>query len=455
MMKTGNTSRTGFAGGLSGRGSLSAFALAAALGLSLGFMPSPAPADFDGEWWNSKRDLSLQERRARRQQFSEAFMARLGPEYRTNAPFVSQQAVDGLVRAIERYRRIVSSGGWRPFSGKTTIRLNDRGRHVTELRRHLELTGDLRARSRRPRSFDGALQEAVARFQMRHGLVVTGFVGSRTRRALNVPAQVRLRQLETNLVRLRDLMKINRAKRYVLVNIPAFTLQAVERGTLALQSKVVVGKPSTQTHLISARIRALNFYPYWRVPDSIARRDLIPAIRRDPSYFSKLNFRLLPAWGAKPIPAEQIDWSSPDIFKRKFRQEPGRENALGVLRIDMPNKEILYLHDTPQKQLFDQNRRAFSAGCVRVKRVLELAAWLARDVKDWSRMRIDVTVALGKSKNVKLKKPVPVHFVYMTAWAGSSGTVHFRSDLYGRDGTNIRVAEAEQGVVPGAGAIAP
>jgi len=430
-------------------------ALAVGLGLFFPLMPSQVLSDPDDAWWNKSRELTLQERRARRQQFKDAFTAKLGPEYETNIPFVSRQSIDGLGQAIAKYRQIVSNGGWRPLPGNGIIRPNDFGNHVYELRRHLAMTGDLRAKSRRPRGFDGALQDAVARFQLRHGLRVTGFVGSRTRRVLDIPAEVRLRQLETNLVRLRDLMRINRAKRYVLVNIPAYKLQAVESGTLALQSKVVVGKPTTRTNLLTARIQGLNFYPYWRVPDSIARRDLIPQIRKDPSYFDKLNFRLLPTWGAKPIPPEQIDWSSPDIYKRKFRQEPGPGNALGVLRINMPNKHILYLHDTPLKQLFDQNTRAFSAGCVRVKRVLDLAAWLVNDVKGWTPMRIETTVALGASENVRLKKPVPVHFVYVTAWSTGNGIVQFRPDLYDRDDTGVKVAKVDASQIAGSSAIAP
>ena len=425
------------------------------LGLSSVILPDETRADSDDRWYSKKRELTLQERRAQRKQFQDDFAAKLGPDYETNIPFASQQAIDGLKQAITRYRKIVSSGGWRPFAGKGSIRLNDYGKHIYELRRHLTLTGDLRVNARRPNAFDRTLQEAVARYQLRNGLQVTGFVDSRTRHTLNIPADVRLRQLETNMARIRDLMKINRAKRYVLVNIPAFKLQAVERGTVALQSKVVVGKPTTRTSVISAKIRGLNFFPYWRVPDSIAQRDLIPAIRRDPSYFNKLNFRLLPAWGAKPIPPEKIDWSSPNIVTHKFRQEPGPENALGVLRINMPNKDILYLHDTPQKQLFEQSWRAFSAGCVRVKRVLDLAAWLSKDIKGWSQMRIQTTVALGESKNVTLKKPVPVHFVYVTAWATGNGIVQFRTDLYDRDNSGVKIAEVKKGPNPGSGAIAP
>ena len=434
---------------------------AAATGFALAILLAPAQVGAESQrWWESKRELSLQERRARRQQFSDAMTARLGPQYQTNIPFVSQQSIDGLSQAIAYYRRIIATGGWRQFPDGMTIRPNDRGNQVVELRRHLTLTGDLQTQSqprrRRARSYDAGLQEAVGRFQMRHGLRVTGYVDSQTRRALNVPAQERLRQLETNLIRVRDLMKVNSASRYVLVNVPAYTLQAVQGGTLGLQSKVVVGKPGRETPNVSAKIKELNFFPFWRVPDSIAHKDLIPQMRRDPSYFVKENFSVLPGWGAKPVPLNQVDWSSPKAYKYKFRQDPGHNNALGVVRINMPNKHIVYLHDTPLKQLFNQNTRAYSSGCVRVERVLDLAGWLLEGTKDWSPMRVNVTVGLGKSENVKLKKPVPVHFVYVTAWSNGNGVVHFRPDIYNQDGAAaLRVAEAEDAPVAGSAAITP
>lgn len=435
------------------------FGAAAGLALSPVVFPGMARAE-STRWWENKRDLSLQERRARRQQFSDQMTARLGPAYQTNIPFVSQQSIDGLSQAIARYRQIVASGGWRQFPDGMTIRPNDRGNHVLELRRHLTLTGDLqpqeRQRRRRARTFDASLQEAVARYQMRHGLRVTGFVDTRTKRALNVPAQQRLRQLETNLIRLQDLMKVNSANRYVLVNVPAYTLQAVHNGALGMQSRVVVGKPSRATPNVSAKIHELNFFPYWRVPDSIAHKDLIPHMRKDPSYFVRENFSVLPGWGGKPIPLEQIDWHSQQVYKYKFRQDPGHNNALGVVRINMPNKHIVYLHDTPLKQLFSQNSRAFSSGCVRVEHVLDLAGWLLEETKDWSPMRVNVTVGLGKSETVKLKRSVPVHFVYVTAWANENGIVHFRPDIYGQDGSAaVRVADADDAPIPGSRAITP
>lgn len=427
---------------------------AVSLGASALILQDRAEADPDRKWFNDKRELSLQERRQRRQQFSDAFKARLGPEYQTNIPYVSQQAIDGMGQAIARYRKIVAAGGWKKFPSSMTIQPNDHGNHVAELRRHLALTGDLRVQSRRVRAFDSGLQEAVGRFQLRHGLRVTGFVGSRTRRALNVSARERLRQIETNLVRLQDLLKVNKSERYVLVNVPSYTMQAVERGAVALQSKVVVGKPSRATPSITARIREVNFFPYWRVPDSIAHKDLIPQIRKDPDYFTRENFSVLPTWGAKPIPRENINWASPDIYKRKFRQDPGHNNALGVVRINMPNKHIVYMHDTPLKQLFNQSSRAFSSGCVRVERVLDLAGWLLNQKKDWTPLRVNVAVALGKSETVKLKKSVPVHFVYVTSWTAGNGIVHFRPDIYDRDGTGLQLAEVQE-PVPGLGAISP
>lgn len=399
---------------------------------------------------------SRAERRRQRELIRDALRARLEPEFHSNVPYVSQQTIAAVQRAIARYRAIVQGGGWQQIPSDRTLRINDSGDSVKLLRRRLLASGDLRSQARkRSWAFDAALEEAVARFQLRHGLRVTGFLDIRTRRALNVPAHVRLRQLQTNLARLTELMKINKAKRYVLVNVPSYQLQAVEEGHLALKSSVVVGKPSRETPSISVKIRGLNFYPYWRVPHSISSKDLIPHIRKDPSYFYKEKFSLLPAWGAKPFDPKKIDWNSPDVYKYKFRQDPGQHNALGVVRIDMPNKHIVYLHDTPLKQLFGQSSRAFSSGCVRVEHVLDLASWLLKDEPKWDPLRVQVTVAQGKPENVKLKKPVPVHFVYVTAWATNQGIAHFRPDIYSRDGGAVEIAQNAEGLPASSRAISP
>ena len=292
--------------------------------------------------------------------------------------------------------------------------------------------------------FDGEFQEALARFQIRNGVRVSGFVDSRTLAALNVSAQERLQQLETNLARVRSLMKINKAARYVLVNVPAFTLQAVDRGNLALASNVVVGKPARATPAVSAQIVEVNFYPTWTVPESIAHADLIPKLRKDPSYFTEEHFSVV-AKGGSLNPAS-IDWNAPEVVNYRFVQDPGTFNALGVVRINMPNKHSVYMHDTPLKQLFSQSARAFSSGCVRVQQVLDLVAWLLAP-QGWTLEKVQAAAENGKSTNVALGKSVPVHFVYLTAFVSENGMVQFRPDIYGRDAPGAEDTEGQSAVV--------
>ena len=204
---------------------------------------------------------------------------------------------------------------------------------------------------------------------------------------MNVPAAERVKQLETNLVRVKELMKINQAPRYVLVNVPAFIAQAVEKGDLALNSNVVAGKPARATPEVSAKIVEVNFFPTWTVPEIVAQQDLIPKIRKDPSYFANEHFSVMTDWKAKPLDPATVDWNSPQVVSYRFRQDPGTFNALGVVRINMPNKHSVYMHDTPLKQLFSQSVRAFSSGCVRVERVLDLVAWLLAPV-GWTPERV-------------------------------------------------------------------
>jgi L,D-transpeptidase YcbB len=395
------------------------------------------------------------EREQRRYEREELY-GRLAPQYRSNVPYVSQASINALAGAVDRYRRIVSRGGW-PTLGKVTLRPGDTSAEVMKLRQHLAITGDLPPESARGSTFDDELGVALARYQVRNGLRVSGFVDQRTLSALNVPAAERLQQLETNLARVRELMGINDAPRYVLVNVPTFTLQAVDHGTLAIDSKVVVGKPGRATPAISARIVEVNFYPTWSVPDSIARADLIPQIRRDPGYFHREGFNVMRDWKAQPLDPLQVDWHSPEVVSYKFRQDPGPRNALGVVRINMPNKHAVYLHDTPLKQLFGQSARAFSSGCVRVERVFDLVAWLLSEQKGWDLAKVHAQVDGGEQLDVKLKRAVPVHFVYLTAFASDNGIVQFRPDIYGRDRTyavldddqaDMAVAEQSRAITP-------
>ncbi|MGC2408720.1 MAG: L,D-transpeptidase family protein [Methyloceanibacter sp.] len=385
------------------------------------------------------------EEKARREQARNELYDRLSPGYHVSVPFVSATSITALQQGIEQYRRIVAAGGWPAVAAGNTLRPGDTGSEIVAIRRQLAITGDLPSDRMSP-TFDTEFQDGLARFQIRNGLRVSGFVDSRTLAALNVSAPERLKQLETNLARVESLMKINQAPRYVLVNVPAFTLQAIDHGNLALDSNVVVGKPARATPAVSARIVEVNFYPTWTVPETIAQQDLIPKIRKDPSYFANEHFSVMANGQSPPLNPAAVDWNSPEVVSYKFVQDPGTFNALGVVRINMPNKYSVYMHDTPLKQLFSQSARAFSSGCVRVEKVLDLVAWVLGP-QNWTPEKVQAAAADGQRINVTLTNSVPVHFVYLTAFVLDNGTVQFRPDIYGHDAPNTDEPDDQGAVV--------
>ncbi|MCJ7598872.1 MAG: L,D-transpeptidase family protein [Methyloceanibacter sp.] len=437
------------------RSVLSAMALAGAFGAFL--MASQAGAQNQFNPFGAFTDSGpiTKEERARREQARTNLYDRLSPDYRMNVPFVSEAAIMSLQQAIQRYQQIVAAGGWPPIPDRVTLRQGDTSAEITAIRQRLVLEGDLPPSSGRNPKFDQEFLEGLARFQIRHGLRVTGFVDSRTLRALNVSAVERLRQLQTNLSRAQKLMSISKAPRYVLVNVPAYTAQAIEHNQVALDSPVVVGKPQRATPAVAAKIVEVNFYPTWSVPDIVARNDLIPTIRKDPNYFYEQRFNVMRDWGASPLDPAEVDWASPQVVSYKFRQDPGPQNALGLVRINMPNKHAVYMHDTPLKALFSQSARAFSSGCVRVERVFDLVAWLLGD-QGWTLAKVEDQIASGKKIDVKLKKHVPVHFVYLSAFAAGNGMAQFRPDIYGQDaGYGMDMDEQDAVVLRESRAITP
>jgi murein L,D-transpeptidase YcbB/YkuD len=396
--------------------------------------PKPAAAQNSFNPYGSFTDsgpVTAQEK-ARREQVRTDLYDRLSPAYRMDVPFVSEASISALQQAIERYRQIVANGGWPVTTQKVTLRQGDTSGEIAAIRKHLIIEGDLGPGSGSNPTFDREFLDGLSRFQIRNGLRVSGFVDQRTLAALNVQASERLQQLETNLKRVQGLMGFNKAPRYVLVNVPAFMAQAVERGALALDTNVVVGKPARATPRVDAQIVEVNFYPTWSVPDIVAQNDLIPTIRKNPNYVYEQHFSVMRDWKAPPLDPASIDWASPQVVSYKFRQDPGPQNALGVVRINMPNKHSVYMHDTPLKSLFGQSARAFSSGCVRVEKVQELVAWLLGE-KGWSLDKVQAQIDSGKKIDVKLPRPVPVHFVYLTAFASGNGIAQFRPDIYGRD----------------------
>lgn len=350
-------------------------------------------------------------------------------------PTLSAQTPDYIAMAIDRYSRIVQTGGWGQVTsvkGKP-LRIGDRDPRVVELRRRLMVSGDLEQREGLTDIFDSYVDAALRRFQLRHGLMADGLLGDNTVVALNVPADVRLQQLQTNLVRLRSMSGFL-GDRYVMVNIPAAQIEAVEDGRVRSRHTAVVGKIDRQTPILNSKIYELNFNPYWTVPVSIIRKDLIPKMKKDPEYLARNHIRIFD-WKNNELSWQQIDWNTNDAVNYQFRQDPGDENSLGSVRINFHNTHQVYLHDTPSKTLFGSDYRFHSSGCVRVQNVRELVTWLLQSsTPDWDRAKVDDVIRTGLREDVKLKLQIPLYLTYVTAWANADGVVHFREDIYDRDG---------------------
>lgn len=354
-------------------------------------------------------------------------------------PLRSESMLEALDLAYGRYKAIAQKGGWPVIPTSRMIRPGDDDERIPIVRKRLRATGELHGNGGYGSSFtfDGELEAAVRRFQKRHGLIVSGRIDRTTIAAMNVPAQARMAQIKLNYDRVASLLDKGglREDRYILVNVPAYQLEAVEGGRVAQRHRVIAGRPGRETPVVKASVRALNFFPYWRVPDSIAKLDVAPRLVKEPEYLQKEQIRVLTGnFNGAEIDATRINWAQFDPVTTKLRQDPGPQNALGLVRLDMPNEHGVYMHDTPMKPLFGRAQRAFSAGCVRVQGVFDLAAWVARDEAGVDRQRVDDIVSNGVPVDITLTRPVPVYFIYVTAWADQNGNAEFRQDIYGRDG---------------------
>jgi murein L,D-transpeptidase YcbB/YkuD len=360
-----------------------------------------------------------------------------------STPWRSDAMLNAVSAAIEHYQQIVASGGWPVVPTGHMLRLGDDDPRVPILRKRLRITGDMPAKGSYydSETFDSDLEAGVKRFELRHGIRPTGRIEQSVFPVLNVTAEERLAQLRLNYERLRALMS-GVEERYVLVNLPAFQLEAVDKFEVQLRHRVIVGRTERQTPEVRATIKALNFFPYWRVPESIATLDLIPRLQKEPQYLAEEGIRVYNGVNGPEVDPNTINWSSAQTANYKFKQDPGEKNALGLLRLDMSNEFGVYMHDTPMKKLFDQRSRPFSAGCVRVQNVFDLGDWVAHYEPGWEQPgQVQRVLAGGQPMELKLTRPVPVYFTYITAWAEpSNGLVEFRQDIYGRDGPAMQTA---------------
>lgn len=348
------------------------------------------------------------------------------------APTLSPATAETTERAIQAYDAIVARGGWPKVPPVDELRLGNRHPSVVDLRQRLAVSGDLDPSAVGNDIYDSYVEEAVRRFQARHGLTVDGILRGPTLGAMNVPAETRRDQLKVNISRLTTL-STNLGPRYVVVNIPAARVEAIENDVAVSRHTAVVGKPDRPSPDINSKIVEINFNPYWTVPVSIVRKDLIPLMQNEPDYLTQNHIRIYDPRHDELQPS-QINWYSEDATHYTFRQDPGDFNSLGHIRINFPSAYGVYMHDTPLKNLFGEDFRYDSSGCVRVQNVRQLVGWLLDETKGWTSDKIDQSIKSGEQINARLSKPVPLHWVYVTAWSASDGVVQFREDIYSRDG---------------------
>ena len=352
---------------------------------------------------------------------------------KSREPLLSESSIRFIGDAIDRYQRIVWSGGWPkvPVTRKA-MKLGYQGEEVAILRERLVISGDLTKNIGQPETFDSYVEAAVRRFQWRNGIIADGILSTQTLEVLNIPAPLRLRQLESNLLRLQELIGFDKNK-YVLVNIPGAEIEAVENGRVHSRHTAVVGKIDRPTPIVNSSIHQVNFNPYWTVPKSIIERDLIPIMQKDPEYLAENKIRILD-WHGNELSHEDIDWYTDEAVNYQFKQDPGALNSLGSVRINFHNAHQVYLHDTPSKTLFGQDKRFHSSGCVRVQNVRGLITWLLSSKQPrWTRSQVDEVIRSGERLDVNLGQNVPILMAYITAWGNSDGVVHFRDDIYEHD----------------------
>jgi murein L,D-transpeptidase YcbB/YkuD len=348
-----------------------------------------------------------------------------------------QNGYQRLRQALARYRDVAERGGWPALPRKSTLRRGDHGPAVASLRKRLSLEDDLGSEAEHDvEMFDEALDQAVTEFQRRHGLSADGLVGAATRAELNVRVDRRVQQLELNLERWRWLPE-DLGRRHIIVNIAAFQLEVVDEDTVVLAMRVVVGRLYNRTPVLSDTMRYIVLNPYWHVPRSIAVAELLPIVKKDPSYFARHRLRVFSRsrLDAPEINPKTVDWSaitSAD-FPFQLRQDPGPLNALGRIKFMFPNKYSIYLHDTPAGAQFEETQRDLSHGCIRIQNPIELANYLLQRNPQWNRDAFLRELDEAVDRTVPLPEPMPIHLLYWTAWADEDGTIQFRPDIHDLD----------------------
>jgi len=335
--------------------------------------------------------------------------------------------------ALKKYRAIKTDGGWEPLPEGPTLKKGMKDNRILLLRKRLKITSDLEADASNSESFDDQLEQAVIRFQNRHHLTADGAVGKQTLAALNVPVEDRIDQIRINLERARWVLHAISGQ-FVIADIAGFEVFVYQDNEIVWTSRVQVGRPYRRTPVFKAEIKYLDLNPTWTIPPGILAKDILPAVKKDPNYLKDRNIKVIDRTG-KAVNQNKIKWSkyTGRNFPYQLRQDPGPDNAMGLIKIMFPNKHLVFIHDTPSKSLFERTDRTFSSGCIRTEKPFELAELLLDDPDKWNAESFKQAIDSGRTQTVMLPKPVPILLFYWTAAVEPDGTVRFKKDPYKRD----------------------
>ena len=360
-------------------------------------------------------------------------------------PMLTPASYEAQLGAIAMYEEFAAGGGWRELPQRT-LKKGARGKDILALRERLVAENYLpfdTLMGENAEVFDDELFETVRAFQINHGILSSGLVAKLTLAQLNVSAETRLNMLRENLPRIeayaQDLGDLS-----ILVNIPATQLETVENGRVYSRHNIVVGKPERPSPALASKVSDINFNPYWKVPASIVERDIVPHYMADPNYLRANYIRVFDGVDGPEIDPGLIDWTTTPPERYFFRQEPGEHNSLGTVKINFRNDFMVYMHDTPHRELFGRNVRFESSGCVRIDQVRTVVSWiLERSGKSMDPAHYQMVVSSAEPYDQPIENGPDVRFMYLTAWATEDGRVNFRNDIYGLNGTGFILGQPE------------
>ncbi|MCB1380477.1 MAG: L,D-transpeptidase family protein [Alphaproteobacteria bacterium] len=360
------------------------------------------------------------------------------------SPFLTADSPAGMDAALARYEQIVASGGWPSVpSGKMTK--GSTGKAVAALNQRLFVEGYLRKEATEGEfreTFTSATEDAVSRFQRYHGLAVTGSVDNATLRELNVPVGQRLATLRANVPRIAEYSK-DLGERYMVVNVPAMQIETVNNGRVYSRHNAIVGRPSRPTPVVMTPLTIVRFNPYWNAPPSIVEKDILPRMMSSgPSkVMREMNMKIFKGVGGPEVNPDSVNWRRVRVDDYHFRQEPGGSNAMATAKIEFNSPHGIYLHDTPEPQLFAHGQRFYSSGCVRVEKVAILIDWILQGQDGIDRSRISELAETKDRLDETIANAPQLRVAYLTAWPTRDGVAAFRPDIYEMDGTGFVVGQ--------------